>query len=296
MVVSIDKFTAVRMYEKVQHYWKEEIKELNKLISIERDEVEKKRLRDIVNYMKNVDMAVVISMDNSEEEEKKFEKEGLSIKPHVQRMNFIDENGFDIEDNFKDPTHPLQLVFVCAMWLTGFDAPSVSTLYLDKPMKGHTLMQTIARANRVFGNKECGLVIDHINVFKHLKKALVDYASNDNLDIPVKDIDTLFGKLNECIDVTCEFCKSNNAELKDIIDEEEIFKNIENFENYANTLIGNDEVKNEFQVMANTVENISALKCISVKPVQFWNILFIASLLAISCNFGKDTDGSFEQP
>ena len=134
-------------------------------------------------------------MRGTEEEEKKFQKEGLTIKPHVQRMSAIDENGKDIEDNFKDPKHPLQLVFVCAMWLTGFDAPSISTLYLDKPMKGHTLMQTIARANRVFENKECGLIIDHINVFKHLKRALADYASNDNIDMPVKNIDDLFGKV-----------------------------------------------------------------------------------------------------
>ena len=83
----------------------------------------------------------------------------------------MDEHGFDIEDNFKDSNHPLQLVFVCAMWLTGFDAPSVSTLYLDKPMKGHTLMQTIARANRVYGGKKCGLIMDYLDVFKYLKRA-----------------------------------------------------------------------------------------------------------------------------
>lgn len=265
MVVSVDKFTAVKMYDKVQHYWKEEIKELNRTISCEKDEIERKRLKDIVNYMNSVEMAVVISTEGTEDEEKKFQKEGLSIKPHVQRLNFTDENGYDIEDNFKNPEHPLQLVFVCAMWLTGFDAPSVSTLYLDKPMKGHTLMQTIARANRVFANKECGLIIDHINVFKHLKRALADYATNDNIDMPVKDIETLFGKLNESIDMACDFCKSHNAELNVIIDEQEVFKNIETFQSYANTIIGNDEVKNEFQVLANTVENIYE----SLKPEIF---------------------------
>lgn len=265
MVVSVDKFTAVKMYDKVQHYWKEEIKELNRTISCEKDEAKRKRLKDIVNYMNSVEMAVVISTEGTEDEEKKFQKEGLSIKHHVQRLNFTDENGYDIEDNFKNPEHPLQLVFVCAMWLTGFDAPSVSTLYLDKPMKGHTLMQTIARANRVFANKECGLIIDHINVFKHLKRALADYATNDNIDMPVKDIETLFEKLNESIDMTCNFCKSHNAELKVIVYEQEVFKNIETFQGYANTIIGNDEVKNEFQVLANMVENIYE----SLKPEIF---------------------------
>lgn len=265
MVVSVDKFTAVKMYDKVQHYWKEEIKELNKTISTTKDEIERRRLKDIVNYMNSVEMAVVISTEGTEEEEKKFQKEGLTIKPHIQRLNYIDENGKDIEDNFKDPEHPLQLVFVCAMWLTGFDAPSISTIYLDKPMKSHTLMQTIARANRVFENKECGLIVDHINVFKHLQKALADYASNDRVDMPVKDIKQLFDKLNESIDITCRFCKNNNAELQDIVDEEEVFKNINQFLSYANSIIGNDEIKNEFIVLSNIVENIYE----SLKPEIF---------------------------
>lgn len=149
MVISVDKFTAVKMYDKVNYYWKEEIKKLNAQITQTTDTAEKLRLRDIVNYMRKVEMAVVIS--GEDDEEAKFAAKGLSVKPHRDRMNKVDENGFDIEDNFKDSNHPLQLVFVCAMWLTGFDAPSVSTLYLDKPMKGHTLMQTIARANRVYG-------------------------------------------------------------------------------------------------------------------------------------------------
>ena len=265
MVVSVDKFTAVKMYDKVQHYWKEEIKELNKTISTTKDELERRRLKDIVNYMNSVEMAVVISTEGTEEEEKKFQKEGLTIKPHIQRLNYIDENGKDIEDNFKDPEHPLQLVFVCAMWLTGFDAPSISTIYLDKPMKSHTLMQTIARANRVFENKECGLIVDHINVFKHLKRALADYASSDTIDMAVKDIKQLFNKLNESIDITCKFCKDNNAELKDIVDEDEVFKNINKFLSYANSIIGNDEIKNEVIVLSNTVENIYE----SLKPEIF---------------------------
>lgn len=141
MVISVDKFTAVKMYDKVSYYWKEEIKKLNAQITKTKDAAEKLRLKDLVDYMRKVEMAVVISEDA--DEEAKFAAEGLSIKPHRDRMNKVDENGFDIEDNFKDPNNPLQLVFVCAMWLTGFDAPPVSTLYLDKSMKGHTLMQTI---------------------------------------------------------------------------------------------------------------------------------------------------------
>ena len=254
MVVSVDKFTAVRMYEKVQYYWKEEIKKLNSRISKTSDPNEKLRFKDIVDYMRKVEMAVVISEDA--DEEKKFAAEGLNIKPHRERMNQIDENGFDIEDNFKDPNHPLQLVFVCAMWLTGFDAPSVSTLYLDKPMKGHTLMQTIARANRVFPGKECGLIIDYLDVFKYLQRALADYASDDGAITPVKDIQKLYGQLEQAIEMTCTFCAGQGVDLSFVVSEDDVFKNLSQFEDYANVLIGNDEIKNEFCVLANTVESL----------------------------------------
>lgn len=254
MVISVDKFTTVKMYDKVSFYWKEEIKKLNKQISQTSDEDEKLRLKDIVDYMRKVEMAVVISEDA--DEEKKFAAEGLSIKPHRERRNRVDENGFDIEDNFKDPDNPLQLVFVCAMWLTGFDAPSVSTLYLDKPMKGHTLMQTIARANRVYGNKQCGLIIDYLDVFKYLKRALADYAASDSDDVPVKDIAKLLSQLNESIEMTCKFCFDHGVDLKAVVDENDVFRNLSLFEDYANTIVGNDDVKNEFSVLANTVDNL----------------------------------------
>ena len=116
MVVSIDKATALRMYDKVRKYWPK---------------------------MDSTDMAVVVSPGQNEIEQMK--KLGLDIVPHRKRMNEQ-----ELDEKFKDPDDPLRLVFVCAMWLTGFDAPSCSTVYLDKPMRNHTLMQTIARANRVF--------------------------------------------------------------------------------------------------------------------------------------------------
>lgn len=105
MVISVDKFTAVKMYDKVSYYWKEEIKKLNAQITKTKDAAEKLRLKDLVDYMRKVEMAVVISEDA--DEEAKFAAEGLSIKPHRDRMNKVDENGFDIEDNFKDPNNPL---------------------------------------------------------------------------------------------------------------------------------------------------------------------------------------------
>ena len=235
MVISVDKFTAVKMYDKVSYYWKEEIKKLNAQITKTKDAAEKLRLKDLVDYMRKVEMTVVISEDA--DEDAKFAAEGLSIKPHRDRMNKVDENGFDIEDNFKDPNNPLQLVFVCAMWLTGFDAPSVSTLYLDKPMKGHTLMQTIARANRVYNGKECGLIIDYLDVFKYLKRALADYASDDGGLMPVKDVERLLEQLYEAIDLTRVFCLSHNVDLGKVVEDGDTFKNLSIFEDYANIIV-----------------------------------------------------------
>jgi type I restriction enzyme, R subunit len=99
-------------------------------------------------------MAVVVSPSQNEIESMKAL--GLDIEPHRRRMN-----SESLDEKFKDATDPLRLVFLCAMWLTGFDVPSCSTIYLDKPMRNHTLMQTIARANRVFPGKHSGLIVDY---------------------------------------------------------------------------------------------------------------------------------------
>ena len=254
MVIAVDKFTAAKLYDKVTFHWREEIKKLNAAITKTGDAAEKLSLKGLLDYMRKVEMAVVISEDADEEE--KFKQAGLSILPHRRRMNDLDEHGADIEDNFKDPEHPLSLVFVCAMWLTGFDAPSVSTLYLDKPMKGHTLMQTIARANRVFPGKANGIIVDFLDVFKYLKRALADYASDEDSQAPVKHIELLFEQLKEAIAITLAFCAERGIDLSRVATEKNVFRNLSLFYDYANIIVGNDEVRNEFKVLANTVDNL----------------------------------------
>ena len=254
MVIAVDRFTAVKLYDKVSFYWREEIKKLNAEIIKAEGEAEKRKIKELVDYMRKVEMAVVISEDANEE--RRFKKEGLTIAQHRKRMNDVDEQGADIEDNFKDPYHPLSLVFVCAMWLTGFNAPSVSTLYLDKPMKGHTLMQTIARANRVFPGKENGIIVDFLDVFKYLKRALADYASDEEGLMPVKDIELLLAQLNEAIELTLEFCVKHGIDLSRVVTEEDVFHNLSLFYDYANIIVGNDEISNEFKVLSNTVDNL----------------------------------------
>jgi type I restriction enzyme R subunit len=134
MVVSLDKFTAAKIFDKVQILWKKEIKELHGQIAKSKSDGEKNLRQMQLEYMRSVEMAVIVSEEA--DEDKKFPKQKLDIHRHRELMNKLDKHGHDVECNFKDPEHPLQLVFVCAIWLTGFDAPTLSTLYLDKPMKG----------------------------------------------------------------------------------------------------------------------------------------------------------------
>lgn len=168
MVVSIDKATAIRMHDKVQLAWQARIGQLEQRLTTAAT-WEKEMLLDELAYMQATDMAVVISSELNDEE--KLAKKGLNLAAHRQRMR--DEK---LDEKFKDIHDPLRIVFVCAMWLTGFDAPCVSTLYLDKPLKRHTLMQTIARANRVYPGKAAGQVVDYINIFGALQEALGVYG------------------------------------------------------------------------------------------------------------------------
>lgn len=270
MMVAVDQFTAVRMYDKVSKLWKEEQKNLQTRIHNSKNDIEKHRLKQRQKYMSAVQMAVVISDPSAEKE--RFDKQGLDIQPHIDRLNKLDANGADIEDNFKDPEHPLQLVFVCAMWLTGFDAPTVSTLYLDKPMKGHTLMQTIARANRVTSyhikntegelvEKRNGEVIDYYNVFRNLKTALKDYGQgtgeDGETDAPVQEKAILFQMLDEAVIKTLEYCESKNIDLNKILETRDesggTFKENALFEQYADQLLEKDEYRKIFNVHFNTV-------------------------------------------
>jgi type I restriction enzyme R subunit len=261
IVISVDKFTAVTMFDKVQTLWKAEIKDLNGRISATKNDVERQRLKQLKAWMSTVQMAVIVSDEAGEEE--KFAKKGLDIKPHRQRMSALDEHGHDIEFNFKDPEHPLQLVFVCAMWLTGFDAPTVSTLYLDKPMQGHTLMQTIARANRVSGYeilgvaKRNGEIVDYYNVFRRMKKALKDYAAGpDDDELPVQDKSQLFKLLDEAIEQGLAYCQSQGVPLHEALEKGDVFTKLGQFNGFADTLLASEEQRKSFNVYENTISSL----------------------------------------
>ncbi|OEU75154.1 MAG: hypothetical protein BA869_08595 [Desulfuromonadales bacterium C00003107] len=163
--------------------------------------------------MDETDMAVVVSSEQNELE--RFKKLGLDIVNHRKRM--IEE---DLATKFKDADDPFRIVFVCAMWMTGFDVPSLSTIYLDKPMRNHALMQTIARANRVFLDKPNGLIVDYIGVFRELQKALAIYGSAiggglKEGESPVKPKSELIKELENSIQENVSFCKEKGIDIHD---------------------------------------------------------------------------------
>ena len=255
MVVSVDKFTAVKMYDKVQHYWAIEKQNVIKERNSAKTKEERDRLTAILDYMGKVEMAVIISEDADENE--KFSKQGLDIATHRAKMNAITPDGKDIEDRFKDINDPLQLVFVCAMWLTGFDVPNLSTLYLDKPMKGHTLMQAIARANRVYPGKSSGMVVDYVNVFKYMKKALSEYATGDDgTEYPAKDIDKLIGYIDATIVEADDILQSMSISLDKIIGESNTLDKLDELRSAYDTIVAKDQGKEQIKVILNTLMNL----------------------------------------
>ena len=194
MVVCIDKATAIRMYDKVKKHWGEKITTLQAEWARADDDT-RREIEERIALMKETDMAVVVSQGQNEIAE--MSDKGLDIRPHRKRM--VEE---DLETKFKNPEDPFRLVFVCAMWMTGFDVPSCSTLYLDKPMRNHTLMQTIARANRVYPGKVSGLIVDYAGVFRNLERALAIYGAGGGAaggNKPVEDKSALVAALRQCI-------------------------------------------------------------------------------------------------
>ncbi len=215
MVVSIDKATALRMHDKVRAHWMAEKArvetELAALTSY-KGESNPDRVRELqarLDTLTTTDMALIVSPGQNEIEQ--MQKLGLDIAPHRRRMN--DE---ELDEKFKEPKDPLRLVFVCAMWLTGFDAPSCSTIYLDKPMRNHTLMQTIARANRVFPGKHSGLIVDYANVFASLEKALAIYGSGRSGASPVRNKAHLVEEMRKAVDGALKYCSRRGVKIEAI--------------------------------------------------------------------------------
>ena len=243
LVVSIDKATALKMHDKVCKHWAaEKARVQQEMGRYDLPTDRKDALLDRLRILQTTDMAVIVSAGQNEIPQMK--KLGLDIEPHRRRMN---ESQPPLDERFKDTDDPLRLVFVCAMWLTGFDAPSCSTVYLDKPMRNHTLMQTIARANRVFPGKHSGVIVDYANVFASLEKALAIYGAAKGGANPVKDKQELVEELRKAVEDATLFCNGHQVTLAEI---EQCaggsMERLQCIEDAMNALISPDQLRREF--------------------------------------------------
>ena len=267
MLVCIDKITCVRMHRLIEFYWQERIRELTAEKSEAADEQEKGYLTQQIDWMRQTRAAVVVSEEQGEVE--KFRKWELDITPHRRlikdgmelpesmrsRPRFRNMQRMALDEAFKEEEHPFRIAIVCAMWLTGFDVPSLSTLYLDKPLKAHTLMQAIARANRVNEGKNNGLILDYCGILTHLRKALATFAGTrtDGGEIdPARPNEELLSDLAETIALVRTFLNDRGAPLDDVIELSGFERNaaIVACKEAANE---NDESRKRFEVLCREV-------------------------------------------
>ena len=194
MLVCIDKITCARMHQRIMPHWAKKLANVRTEIDLktaalantdeetrQRLYAQRDRLKEQALWMEETRIAIVIS--EAQNEVAAFKKWDFDIVPHrallKQGFETADGKRVDVEQAFKNPEHPFRVAIVCAMWLTGFDVECLSTLYLDKPMRAHNLMQAIARANRCYPGKDFGLIVDYNGMLKSLREALAKYALGD---------------------------------------------------------------------------------------------------------------------
>jgi type I restriction enzyme R subunit len=253
MYVALDKPTAVRMHKLVMKYWPEYLKELEGRIKNAEDQQEVQELQRKYDKVAETEVCVVVSGEQNEVD--KFRKMNLDIEVHRRKM--VERN---LEKEFKDEDNPFRFAIVCAMWITGFDAPCVSTVYLDKPIKGHTLMQTIARANRVYDDeKENGLIVDYGNVYEQLEKAYSVYGegtkgkgAGQGQGKPVEQLAELEGELKKAIQEVTAYLESVNFNLEDLKGARPMAK-IGKLKEAADCVCLNETTRTTFEIMARNV-------------------------------------------
>lgn len=250
MFVCLNKVTCVRMHNYVQEYWAKEIEVLESKIK-NASQQEAQELRRKLKWMQETEMAVVISQEQNEIQT--FKEWHLDIKPHREKMEKR-----ELDKEFKDSKNPLRIVFVCAMWLTGFDVKCLSCLYLDKPLKAHTLMQAIARANRVNEGKSNGLIIDYIGIVKALRKALADYTANvsgiSGTD-PTIDKKELISRITDTIGKAKIFLAEHDFDLESLIVAVG-FAKLSYLQEAANAVCGTIEDKKTYSTYASELNRL----------------------------------------
>ncbi len=261
MLVTLDKPTAVTMYDLIKKYWAEYTLELKEKIKNSTDRQEEQTLSRKLKKVEETEVCVVVSAEQNEVD--KFKKMNLNIEQHRRKM--VERN---LEKEFKEEENPFRLAIVCAMWITGFDAPCVSTVYLDKPIKGHTLMQTIARANRVYDDeKENGLIVDYGNVYKALENAYSIYGEVDKRNAgrkvtkdskfserPFELLEELAVELNESIKQIKGYLKELGFDLGTLSNlDTKPMEKIGNLKKAVDSVCLNETSRTKFEIMARDV-------------------------------------------
>lgn len=286
MLVCIDKITCGRMFKRIKPRWEAKIASVKTLIAtreaelnIAADPDEQERLRKEIDFlhgqaqwMESTIIEIIIS--EAQNEVRDFAKWKVDIIPH----RLIMKNGFHtpdgkrvgVEDAFKDPQHPFRIAIVCAMWLTGFDVECLATLYIDKPMKAHNLMQAIARANRVFPGKDCGVIADYNGMLKSLQKALAQYALGDDDaagdDEIVAPIEVLVAALLQAIEESEKHLLGLGFDAVRLQGATG-FTRIEALRDAVDALYTSDEAKRRFEIMARQV--FIRFKALLMEPSAF---------------------------
>lgn len=260
MFVCLDKLTTVKMFDLIQPLWKEKINETEKAVFKAIDEQEESLLRKKLEWMKETKFEVVVSEEQNEVQ--KFRNWGMDITEHRRliKQGFKNEKGekIDIDDAFKSSEHPFRVALVCAMWLTGFDVPSLSTLYLDKPLQAHTLMQAIARANRVDEGKNNGLIVDYCGILKNLRKALATFATGSKVSEeeinPVEPADTeLLADLVEAIKETKNYTASLGFQIEILTEAKDGFDETAAINKAKEAINLNDKTRKKYDLLTNNI-------------------------------------------
>ncbi len=271
MMVCIDKITCARMLQLIGPRWKAKAVSVRAAAEAKRTqaqgEVDQTRRATIEEEAKNLaaqaawldETIVEIIISEAQKEVKDFAKWGFDIIPHraLMKKGFQTADGkpMDVETAFKTPAHPFRVVIVCAMWLTGFDVECLSTLYIDKPMKAHTLMQAIARANRVYPGKDFGLIVDYNGMLKSLREALAQYALGDDGD----GGEEIVAPVEERVQALMEAIEMAEAHLRKLgFDPATLvgstgFARIKGLKDAVEAVYSSDKAKRRFEILARQV-------------------------------------------
>ena len=287
MLVCIDKITCGRMFQLIEPRWQSKLAQGKALIPVKEAELAatadpdaRERLGKVIEFlrgqaewMESTIIAIIIS--EAQNEVRDFQRWGVDIIPHrvVMKTGFQTPDGkrVEVEDAFKDPQHPFRVGIVCAMWLTGFDVECLATLYIDKPMRAHSLMQAIARANRVYPGKDCGVIVDYNGMLKSLREALAQYALGDEEEggegggivAPIEELVAALVQAIEAAEKHLRVLKFDPDRLRGVTG----FARIEALRDAVDALYTSDEAKRRFEIMARQV--FVRFKALLMEPSAF---------------------------